>query len=157
MTELIRALRPVKNRLRLGRSANGAAAGFALGCAAALILMAVSVFVPLQNRWILAAAVPTACALLFAAGNTLRPVRDTEAARAADACGLRERIVTALETAGKTPADGKTAEIKEAQQRDALEHLRALDPKRIRIRVPVRLQTLIVRTDALAVVAAVET
>jgi len=135
MKELIRALRPVRNRLRLGRMLRGAAMGFAIGGAAALILMAVSVFVPLQNRWILAAAAAGGCVLLGAAVNALRPVKDAEAARAADGCGLQERTVTALEAAGKAIPEGKAAEMLEAQQRDALEHLRALDPKKIRIRV----------------------
>lgn len=139
MKELIRALRPVKNRLRLGRAVRGASAGFMLGGAAALALMAVSVFVPIQGRWIYAAAAPVLFALAGALGNALRAVKNTEAARAADACGLRERTVTALETAGKTPEDERSAEILAAQQRDAREHLSALDPKQIRIRIPVRL------------------
>lgn len=135
MKELIRALRPVKNRLRFGRMLRGAAAGFAAGGAAALILMAVSVFVPLQNRWILAAAAAGGCVLLGAAVNALRPVKDAEAARAADGCGLQERAVTALEAAGKAIPEGKAAGMLEAQKRDALEHLRALDAKKIPVRV----------------------
>lgn len=138
MKELIRALRPVKNRIRFGRAVRGAAAGFAAGCAAALIVTMVSVFVPVPDRWIAAAALPEAGALLGALAVALRPVKDREAARAADACGLRERAVTALEAAHRPPADEKTAGMLEAQRLDALEHLRALDPKQIRFRAPVR-------------------
>ena len=139
MKELIRALHPVKNRIRLGRAVHGAAAGFASGAAAAFLVTAVSVFVPVPDRWIAVAALPAAGALAGALANALRGVKDAEAARAADACGLRERAVTALEAARKAPADERAAGMLEAQRQDALEHLRALDPKQIRFRAPVRL------------------
>ena len=135
MKELVRALRPVKNRLRLCRMLRGAAAGFAFGAAAAFALLAVTVFVPLENRQPAAALVLAGCVLPAAAVNALRPVRNAEAARAADGCGLKERAVTALELAEKETGN---AEIREAQREDACRHLRALDPRRIRIAVPRR-------------------
>ncbi len=139
MREVLRALRPVKNRIRRNRLLPGTAAGLAAGAAAALALLAVTVFVPLEGRWILAGIIAAGCAVLGAAGNALRPVRDMEAARAADACGLQERAVTALETAGKTVAEGKGAAMLEAQRQDACEHLRALDVRKIRGKFPRRL------------------
>ena len=143
MDEFLKALRPVKRRIRLGRFASGAAAGFAFGAAAALVLLTVTVFVPLEGRLFPAGILAAGCTLLFAAGNALRPVKDAEAARAADSCGLQERAVTALELAG-----APETELLEIQRKDACEHLRGLDPRQIRFRLPRRL--LIAGTAALA-------
>jgi chemotaxis protein histidine kinase CheA len=140
MNELLKALGPVKRRLRLQRFVSGAAWGFAGGALAALILLAVTSFVPLANRWWIAGACVAGGTLLAAAINALRPISPLEAARAADACGLRERTVTALElaeTEKSTPAppDGagqRLADMIRLQRQDACEHLRALDAKQIR-------------------------
>jgi len=140
MNELLKALGPVKRRLRLQRFVSGAAWGFAGGALAALILLAVTSFVPLANRWWIAGACVAGGTLLAAAINALRPISPLEAARAADACGLRERTVTALELAEaekSTPAppDGagqRLADMIRLQRQDACEHLRALDAKQIR-------------------------
>ncbi len=139
MSELLKALRPVKNRIRLGRLLRGAAAGLAAGGAAALILLTVTSFVPLEGRWAVAGEIAAGCVLLAAAANALRPVDNREAACAADRCGLRERTVTALELAGREVPAGKAAEIAEAQQRDACERLKALDVREIRLKAPKRL------------------
>ena len=56
MEELLKALRPVRRRLRLRRFVRGAGTGFAAGALAALVLLAVTSFVPLKNRWLIAAA-----------------------------------------------------------------------------------------------------
>ena len=136
MNELLRALRPVRNRIRLGRLLRGAASGLAAGAAAALILLAVTSFVPLEDRWGIAGAAAAGCVLLGAAVNALRPVDNREAARTADRCGLRERTVTALEMADRAPADGKAAEIAAAQRQDACAHLQALDARKICLPVP---------------------
>ena len=133
MEEVLKALRPVRRRLRLRRFVGGAGAGFAAGAAAALVLLAVTSFVPLENRWIIAAGCITGCTLLAAAGNALRPVGAMEAARAADACGLRERSVTALEMAG-----APESEIIRYQRQDACSSLRALDVRQIRPEFPRR-------------------
>lgn len=129
--ELVRALGPAKSRIRLGRTARGAAAGAAAGAACALALLAVTLFLPLEGRWAYAGAALAAGILAGALGNALRPVKNLEAARAADACGLQERAVTALETAEKGL---ERTEIREAQHRDACEHLRALDARKIPLR-----------------------
>ncbi len=164
MNELLKALGPVKRRLRLRRFVSGAGWGFAGGALAALILLAVTSFVPLANRWWIAGACVAGGTLLAAAINALRPVKPLEAARAADACGLRERAVTALElaeaaasrsqaphptatgrpeTVSVTPAPQAGAARPEAditllQRRDACERLQALDARQIRPAFPKR-------------------
>ncbi len=122
--EIKNALRPVKTRLRRNRLLRGAAAGLAAGLCAAALLQAVSFFVPVPDRGLQAAGIAAAVMLLTALGNVLRPVKDREAAEAADACGLKERAITALEE-GDEP-------IRQLQQRDACDALEALDMKKIR-------------------------
>ena len=146
MNELLKALGPVRSRLRLRRFVSGAGWGFAGGALAALILLAVTSFVPLANRWWIAGACVAGGTLLAAASNALRPVSPLEAARAADACGLRERAVTALELAEaekSTPAppDGagqRLADMILLQRRDACERLQALDARQIHPAFPKR-------------------
>ena len=124
MNEVKKALRPVKRRLRRNRFLRGAAAGLAAGLGAALLLQAVSFFVPVADRGLLAAAVTAAVTVLAAFAGALRPVRDTEAAKAADACGLKERAITALE--------GGDEPVRILQRRDACEALAGLNVKQIR-------------------------
>lgn len=135
MNELLKALGPVRSRLRLRRFVSGAGWGFAGGALAALILLAVTSFVPLANRWWIAGVCVAGGTLLAAASNALRPVKPLEAARAADACGLRERAVTALELA---ETDRPEADITLLQRRDACERLQALDARQIRPAFPKR-------------------
>ena len=124
MKEVLKALRPVKHRIRRNRFLRGAAAGLAAGLAAAVILQAVSFFVPVPDRGLWAAAAAAAVMLLTALGNAARPVKDMTAAQAADACGLKERTVTALE--------GGDEPIRQLQRQDACKALDALDVKQIR-------------------------
>ena len=124
MKEVLKALRPVKHRIRRNRFLRGAAAGLAAGLAAAVILQAVSFFVPVPDRGLWAAAAAAAVMLLTALGNAARPVKDMTAARAADACGLKERTVTALE--------GGDEPIRQLQRQDARKALEAMDVKQIR-------------------------
>lgn len=121
--ELRRALKPVKNRIRRNRFLRGAAAGLAAGLAAAVILQAAAFFTPVPDRGLWAAAAAAGAMLLAALGNAARPVENVTAAKAADACGLKERAVTALE-AGDTP-------VWRLQRRDACEALKKLDVKQI--------------------------
>lgn len=125
MKEIVKALGPVKRRIRRNRLIQGAAAGLAAGLCAALILRIVSFFVPVQDRSLLCLALAAAVTVLTACGNALRGVKDRKAAEAADACGLKERTITALEAGGNTP-------IHELQRRDALKALEGLDVKKIR-------------------------
>ena len=133
MNELLKALGPVRRRLRLRRFVRGAGTGFAAGALAALVLLAVTSFAPLKNRWLIAAACTAGCTLLGGAVCALWPVKPMEAALAADACGLRERSVTALELAGK-----QESEMILFQRRDACDSLNALDTKQIRPDFPRR-------------------
>ena len=150
MKELLRALAPVKRRIRLGRGITGAAAGFAAGAAAALVLLAVTAFVPLENRWWIAGIMVAGGILAGAAVNALRRVRNMDAARAADACGLKERVVTALEL-GEREENEKDRPPVLLQRQDAVEHLRALDVRQIRLPMPKRL---LITGAALAVLCA---
>ena len=122
--ELKRALGPVKARLRRNRLLCGAAAGLAAGLGAAALLQAVSFFAPVPDRGLWAAGLVAAVMLLTALGNTLRPVKNRTAAEAADACGLKERTITALED-GDEP-------IRQLQRRDACNALETLDVRQIR-------------------------
>ena len=124
MREVIRALRPVKRRIRRNRFFRGAAAGLAAGLAAAVIMQAAAFFVPVPDRGLWAAAAVLAAVLLAAPGNAARPVKNGTAAETADACGLKERAITALE-----PGDGP---IRQLQRKDACEALEKLDVKAIR-------------------------
>ena len=56
MKEILRALGPVKRRIRRNRLLSGAAAGLAAGLGAAVLLRIVSFFVPLQDRLLLCGA-----------------------------------------------------------------------------------------------------
>jgi len=124
MNTILNALRPVKRRLRRNRFLAGAAAGLATGAALALCLQVLSFWVPLPGKaWILAACLP-ACALAAGAVNAARKITPRAAAEAADRCGLQERAVTALETAG----DG---DMEILLREDACRKLQALDPRRI--------------------------
>ena len=124
MKEVLKALRPVKHRIRWNRFLRGAAAGLAAGLSAAVILQAVSFFVPVPDRGLWAAEAAAAVMLLTALGNAAWPVKDMTAAQAADACGLKERTVTALE--------GGDEPIRQLQRQDACKALERLDVKQIR-------------------------
>ena len=124
MKEVLKALRPVKRRLRRNRFLKGAAAGLAAGLGAAAATQAAAFFIPVQDRALWAAAAAAAVTVLTALGNALRPVRNEEAAKAADACGLKERAITALE--------GGDEPIRRLQRKDACGALEKLDVKKIR-------------------------
>ena len=124
--ELFAGLRPVKRRIRRNRFLRGAAWGLAAGAGAALIVRIIALFTPVADKWLWAVLSAAGFALLFAAGNALRPVKDLTAAEAADSCGLKERTVTALEQAGSE------TEICALQREDACRALRGLDVRKIR-------------------------
>ena len=89
-----------------------------------MILQAAAFFLPVPDRGLWAAAVAAAVMLAAALGNAARPVKDVTAAKAADACGLKERVVTALE--------GGDEPIRRLQRKDACAALEKLDVKMIR-------------------------
>ena len=123
---LLKALRPVKRRVRRNRLLQGAAWGLTAGLGAALILRIVALFTPVEGKWLWAAVPVAAFTLLSAAGNALRPVADRTAAQAADGCGLKERTITALEQAGSE------SEICALQREDACRALQELEVRKIR-------------------------
>ena len=124
MKEVWKALGPVRTRIRRNRFLRGCAAGLAAGLGAAVLLQAAAFFVPIPDRALWAAALAAAALLLVPPGNALRPVSNQEAAEAADACGLQERAITALE-AGDT-------EMHRLQRQDACAALAKLDVRQIR-------------------------
>ena len=132
MNEFLKALGPVKQRIRRNRMLRGAAFGLAAGAAGAAALLAVSRLVMIPDAKLWAGAVLIAAVLLCAAGNALRKVTDREAAVRADRCGLQERAVTALDAAPVDTADEMARVMRETQARDAMEALDSLDPKAIR-------------------------
>ena len=124
--EFSRALRPVKARLRRNRFLRGLAFGLLAGLAAALAVRILSLWIPLERKELWTLLPLPACALLGALAGALRPVCASAAAEAADAAGLRERTVTALENADRD------TEICRLQRADACAALRSLDVKSIR-------------------------
>ena len=102
-----------------------------------MVLRIAALFVPVADRWVWTLLAAAGGALLFAAGNALRPVGDFTAAEAADGCGLKERTVTALELAENAEGNGSeqngpAAAIRKLQREDACRALRELDVKQIR-------------------------
>ena len=128
--ELKQALRPVKMKIRRNRFLRGTVTGLAAGLGTAVLLQAVSFFVPVPDRGLWAAAAGAAVLLLTAIGNALRPVKNNTAAEAADACGLKERVITALEEGQRT--SGSEGDIVLLQRKDACAALEGLDVKQIR-------------------------
>lgn len=101
--EIARALAPVARRVRLRRLAGGFSRGALAGAACAVLVALISFFLPIERAYALAAALALAVCALFCAAGALRPVRVAQAARVADACGLKERVSTALECADAGP------------------------------------------------------
>lgn len=101
--EIARALAPVARRVRLRRLAGGFSRGALAGAACAVLVALISFFLPIERAYALAAALALVVCALFCAAGALRPVRAAQAARVADACGLKERVSTALECADAGP------------------------------------------------------
>ena len=120
----------MKMKIRRNRFLRGAVTGLAAGLGTAVLLQAVSFFVPVPDRGLLAAAAGTAVLLLTAIGNALRPVKNNTAAEAADVCRLNERVITALEEGQRT--SGSERDIVLLQRKDACAALEKLDVKQIR-------------------------
>ncbi len=130
MNTIHEALGPVRRRLRRNRLLRGGAAGLVAGTIAAVVLLLAAYLFPIPQKGLWAAIAFGAVTLLCAVANALRPVKDPEAARAADACGLKQRAETALEV-----TEGDAAEL---LREDACRCLGELDTRKIRAGVPVR-------------------
>ena len=124
MKELIRALGPVRRRIRLGRGLRGGCLGLLAGAALCLALNAAAFLLPLPGR---ARLLPPLFLLPAGAGAlacALWPVGPGRAARAADAAGLMERAQTALSLQEDSP-------MARLQRADALRALRELNPRQV--------------------------
>ena len=117
-----KALSPVRGRLRARHGLTGLCWGAAAAGLLLLAVLAVSFFTPLAGRGGLLALGTLALPLGGLVG-ALWPVSDRQAARAADACGLRERAQTALALAGRQD------EMARLQRADALRALQGLDTR----------------------------
>jgi hypothetical protein len=129
MKALLRALKPVRLRVRLARAAR--ASGCTLFSAAAFMLglRIAMFFTPVERPAVFLLPFLALMALVVAAAF-LWPVSVRRAVRAADDCGLRQRALTALELS-QDPSP-----MAHLQREDALKALRALDAKRA---LPVRI------------------
>lgn len=129
MRTLARALRRVRWRIRLQRMLSGACTGLAFGMAAALCILAASFFMPLRrcDLYMLCAASGMPLAALLA--DCAWPVKMEYAARQADACGLMERVQTALALLKRTD------DMALLQREDALAALNKLN---VREKMPLR-------------------
>lgn len=130
--DLVRALAPVVWRMRIGRLAKGFSRGALAGVSCAALLTLASFLAPIERAGVWAAASALAVCALFCAVGMLWPVRSNDAARVADACGLKERVCTALEHAPSGPMTSLL-------HKDALRALRETDFRRaIAVRVEKR-------------------
>ena len=121
--EIARALAPVARRMRLRRLAGGFSRGALAGAACAVFVALISFFLPIGRAYALATALALAVCALFCVAGALWPVRTAQAARVADACGLKERVSTALECADAGP-------MASLLRKDALRALRETDFRR---------------------------
>lgn len=100
MRSIQRALKPVRLRLHLIRLCRGAAWGACAGTALSLLVLVLSFLLPVRHRLPLCGALVAAGVVLTGLVNALRPVSSLTAAKAADRCGLKERLQTALQLTG---------------------------------------------------------
>lgn len=131
MREMKRALAPVKRRIRAQRAFEWGAWG-ALAAAVCVVGLRVASFLRMfESMWLWAAFAAvglTGAAALIAAAW---PVADLVAARRADSFGLMARAQTAVALAGEE------SPMAQMQRADALESLRAFEPRRaMKLRAP---------------------
>ncbi|MDR0929970.1 MAG: Spy/CpxP family protein refolding chaperone [Oscillospiraceae bacterium] len=91
-----KALSPVRGRIRQRRALAYGLWGLLAGAAGCLALAGAAFFVPIAGLWRYLLGCFAACPLLGALGAVLWPIPVHTAARHADACGLKERVRTAL-------------------------------------------------------------
>ena len=125
-----KVLSPVRKRIRVQRAAKGLLFGLCAGAAACLALAAVSFLIPIEPIlvYLLWAFLGPPCAMTAIA--FLFPVAVRTASRAADGCGLQERVMTAL------AFETMDSPMHRLQRRDAEQKLRALN---IRQALPCRM------------------
>jgi hypothetical protein len=91
-----KALRPVRGRVRRRRALAFGLWGLLAGAAGCLALAGAAFFVPIAGLWRYLLGWFVACPALAVLGAALWPIPVKTAARHADACGLKERVRTAL-------------------------------------------------------------
>ncbi|MEA5070022.1 MAG: hypothetical protein VB067_13580, partial [Christensenellaceae bacterium] len=121
MSAISKALGPVRRRLRAVRALKASDIALAVGATLGFIIWLIAwlFFWPQARLWMIVVFIASALAPLIA---YLWPVPPARAARAADGCGLNERVQTALEYPSGEP-------IHALQHADALKALSALDPR----------------------------
>lgn len=124
-----KSLRAVRRRIHLIRFVHGLLIGLLVGAIGCLGLAAASFLWPIEGLWRYLVALAAGCPLLGGLIGLLLPVTLPGAARRADACGLKERALTALTLTGE---DTPMARL---QRADAQAKLAALP---VRKAMPVR-------------------
>ena len=127
MKELVRILRPVRLRIRWNRFRQGAVTGLLMGLSISAVLAAIALWVPVAGKAWMIPGITAGMCLICAVGNGLRPVSLRMAAGQADACGMKERAVTALELAEKTEREEPFRSLQLTDARSALRQLRLRD------------------------------
>lgn len=127
--ELNKALGPIRRRLILKSLVQMAALGFIAALFQALIWLIISFFVPIFNLELKMAAAGgiifvLACILGFAMKPSISQI-----AREIDSKGLEERVITAVELAGR---DDPFARL---QRQDTIEELKSFNPRSIAINI----------------------
>lgn len=145
------ALKPIRRRIRWLRCARGLLFGLLAGAVACLGMTVASFFTPIEALWRYLIILIAACPVLGAALGLLWPVSLAAAARQADACGLKERAITALALSGE---DSPMAQLQRRDAQDALAALpvRQAMPFRVSRRVWVSILALMVATGVLLLV-----
>lgn len=123
MIQLVRALKPVRKRMRIQRVFMWTIVGIFAGAIGVLLLRGASFMweIPTVTAWYLATIFATP--LLFGLTAWLLPISDMTAARQADACGLHARAQTALML-----KDSATP-MADLQREDTLESLSRFTPQ----------------------------
>lgn len=125
------ALKPIRRRMRWLHSVRGLLIGLLVAAAACLALVIVSFFVPIEALWKILTPIAAGCPVAGLLVGLLWPISRQAAARQADACGLKERTITAL------ALDGDKTPMAQLQRADTEASLAALPVRRA---MPVRVQ-----------------
>lgn len=93
---MIKAMKPVRRRIRALRGVQGIFLGALVGAAVCVAVLIVSFLTPIEGISRVLIPLAAGCPLLGGLLGLLWPISAMTAARRADACGLKERTLTAL-------------------------------------------------------------
>lgn len=128
--EITKALWPIRKRLIIGQFIKSIIFAIMISSLVALGFMIVSFFVPLEHLWFYICISGSIILFICIMGSLFSMPSYMDAARAGDRLGLKERLVTALEL-------GESSEVFAVlQRRDAIEHLKGIDFKKIPLSIP---------------------